>query len=57
MPQSKIRLLAKVVHGHDDVREKIAYGSIAVAPKVLIDFSININGFQSIETFYVIDLD
>jgi hypothetical protein len=57
VPQSKIRLLAKVVHGHDDVREKIAYGSIAVAPKVLIDFSININGFQSIETFYVIDLD
>ncbi len=49
--------LVTVINGHDDVRVKMADGSIVVAPKVLIVFPIKINSFESIETFYVIDLD
>jgi hypothetical protein len=39
------------------VRVRMADGSIVVSPKVLVDLPITLISFDSIETFYIIDLD
>ncbi|ETW05299.1 hypothetical protein H310_04252 [Aphanomyces invadans] len=42
---------------HASVRVKMADGKVVSSPKILVDLHVTLEGFSSMESFFVIDLD